>query len=316
MSLVRAVDVENGYGPATALVISSEIRKPEPGPGEALVKVKCFGINRMDLSQRNGQYEIPSPASKILGVEFSGEIVGLGDQMVNDQSAQDQNFQTGDEVFGLIYRGAYAEYVCVSTLMIIRKPKSISWKVAAGIPEVWITALQAMKVAGGFKASNSILWHAGASSVSIAGIQLSKALGASTIYATAGSEAKLSLCKGVDIIIDFVGQDYFQQNLNSAAKDGRVVIVGLLSGPKTAGSINLSPFVKQRIRVEGSRLRSRDLNYQKTLCDMLVSDVLPRIIDWTFNIQMEKVFDWHNIQAAHLLMESNTIMGKIVCKVT
>jgi NADPH:quinone reductase-like Zn-dependent oxidoreductase len=226
--------------------------------------------------------------------------------------------------------------------MIIHKPESISWEVAAGIPEVWITALQAMRLIGEFTSSKSILWHAGASSVSIAGIQLSKALGASAIYATAGSEAKLDLCKslgatsawnhrtcdweeelkkvtngkGVDIIIDFIGQDYFQQNLTSTAKDGRIVIVGLLSGPKTTEGVDLSPFVKQRIRVEGSRLRSRDLSYQKTLRDMLVRDVLPRFVDGTFNLQMEKVFDWHEIQAAHLLMESNTITGKIVCRVT
>jgi NADPH:quinone reductase-like Zn-dependent oxidoreductase len=311
----------------------------------------------MDLTQRNGQYEIPPQASKVLGVEFSGVIEDMGDQEVDSET-----FYRGDKVFGLTYGGkraehklgcqtftyssmllgAYAEYVCVSTLMIIHKPEAISWEVAAGIPEVWITALQAMRVVGGFEATKSILWHAGASSVSIAGIQLSKVLGASAVYATAGSDAKLDLCKslgatdawnhrtsdweqelkkatngkGVDIIIDFVGQDYFQRNLNSTARDGRVVIVGLLSGPKTQGPVDLSLFVKQRIRVEGSRLRSRDLTYQKVLRDILVRDVLPRFVDGTFNHRMEKIFDWKDIQAAHLLMESNTIMGKIVCRVT
>jgi NADPH:quinone reductase-like Zn-dependent oxidoreductase len=310
----------------------------------------------MDLTQRNGQYEIPPHASKILGVEFSGVIEDMGDQV-----ADNETFYHGDEVFGLTYGGkrvehkircptythlsirlgAYAEYVCVSTLMLIHKPQTISWEIAAGIPEVWITALQAMRLVGGFEASKSILWHAGASSVSMAGIQLSKALGASAIYATAGSDAKLDVCKslgaadawnyrtsdwekelknatdarGVDVIIDFVGQNYFQKNLNSTARDGRVVIVGMLSGPKTSEGVDLSPFVKQRIRVEGSRLRSRDLAYQKTLRDMLVRDVLPLFVDGTFNFKMEKVFDWHDIQAAHLLMESNTIMGKIVCRI-
>ena len=198
-----------------------------------------------------------------------------------------------------------------------------------------------MSLIGGFTAGKSILWHAGASSVSIAGIQLSKALGASSIYATVGSQVKVDFCKslgadevwnyresdweaevkratdgrGVDVIIDFVGKDYFQSNLNSAARDGRVVIVGLLSGPKTKEGIDLSPFVKQRIRVEGSRLRSRDVEYQSKLRDILVRDALPKFIDDTLKVPLEKVFDWHKIQEAHLLMESNTIMGKIVCRV-
>ena len=220
----------------------------------------------------------------------------------------------------------------------------MSWEVAAAIPEVWITALQAMDLIGGFSAGKSILWHAGASSVSIAGIQLSKALRASAIYATVGTQEKVKFCKslganavwnyresdwaqelqtttggkGVDIIIDFVGQKYFQMNLNSAAQDGRVVIVGLLSGAKIANDqkeIDLSPFVGKRLRVEGSRLRSRDLVYQRALRDHLVEEVLPKFIDGTLEVVIEKVFDWNEIQAAHRLMESNTIMGKIVCKV-
>ena len=227
--------------------------------------------------------------------------------------------------------------------MLIHKPQEIPWEVAAGIPEVWVTAIQAMELIGGFSPGKSILWHAGASSVSIAGIQLSKVLGASAIYATVGSQEKVDLCrslgattvwnyresnweqevskitndKGVDIIIDFVGQNYFQMNLNSAGKDGRVVIVGMLSGAKVSGKdIDLSPFVTKRLRVEGSRLRSRDLEYQRVLRDMLVKDALPGFIDGKFQVPIEKVFDWRDIQGAHSLMESNTIKGKIICKVT
>lgn len=122
--------------------------------------------------------------------------------------------------------------------------------------------------------------------------------------------------KGVDIIIDFVGQSYFQKNLNTTALDGCVVIVGLLSGPKTTDGIDLTPFVKNRIHVEGSRLRSRSVEYQEKLRDMMVRDALPRFIDGTLNVPIEKVFDWTDIQEAHQLMESNTSMGKIICKVT
>jgi NADPH:quinone reductase-like Zn-dependent oxidoreductase len=352
-------DIKGGKGPASSLFLSNEIPKPVPGAGQVLVRVKYFGINRMDLTQRAGLYQVPPQAGPILGVEFSGVIEELGDRSV---TGSDESFKVGDDVFGLAYggtftyptnlpksvslilvSGAYVEYVSVSTLMLIHKPQEIPWEVAAGIPEVWVTATQAMELIGGFSAGKSILWHAGASSVSIAGIQLSKALGASAIYATAGSQEKVDLCKslgtteawnyratnwekevkaitngqGVDIIIDFVGQDYFQMNLNSAATDGRVVIVGMLSGAKISQKeVDLSPFVTKRLRVEGSRLRSRDLAYQRVLRDLLVKDVVPRFLNGTFKVLVEKVFDWHEIQAAHTLMESNTIKVKLICKVT
>jgi NADPH:quinone reductase-like Zn-dependent oxidoreductase len=105
-------------------------------------------------------------------------------------------------------------------------------------------------------------------------------------------------------------------NLNSAACDGRIVIIGLLSGPRTSAGIDLSPFLKQRIRIEGSRLRSRDVEYQVNLRNMLVRDALPKLVDGSLKAPIVRVFDWHDVQEAHRLMESNTIMGKIICQVT
>jgi NADPH:quinone reductase-like Zn-dependent oxidoreductase len=232
--------------------------------------------------------------------------------------------------------------------MLIAKPPSMPWPVAAGVPEVWITALQALSVVGEFSSGKSVLWHAGASSVSVAGIQISKALGATAIYATVGSDEKVRFCeslgatkawnyssrnwevelrketdgKGVDIIVDFIGQKYWQMNLNSTALDGRIVILGLLSGGRiTAGEdgntlVDLTPLVHKRLRVEGSLLRSRSLEYQRLLRDRLVQDLLPRFVDGTFQVPIERVFDWTEIQDAHSLMESNTIKGKVVCQVT
>jgi NADPH:quinone reductase-like Zn-dependent oxidoreductase len=176
-------------------------------------------------------------------------------------------------------------------------------------------------------------------------IQLGKAIGAPAIYATVATQKKVELCqslgataawnywesdweqevkaatkgKGVDIIIDFVEQKYFQKNLNSAARDGRIVIIGLLSGAKISNEqndIDLSHFVTKRLRVEGSRLRSRDLKYQRALRGRLVKDALPGFLDGRLKVRIEEDFDWNEIQAAHRLMESNTIMGKIVCRVT
>ena len=122
--------IKGGKGPADALYIDN-IPVPEYGPSQALVKVKAFGLNRMDLLQREGQYPVPPQAPATLGVEFSGTIAQLGDGATED-------FKVGDEVFGLAYGGAYAEYIAVATGMLIHKPEELSWEEAAGIPEVLI----------------------------------------------------------------------------------------------------------------------------------------------------------------------------------
>lgn len=183
------------------------------------MKLKTHSIDR------SGKYPVPPQAPKTLGVEFSGTIEELAE-------GSERGFKKGDEVFGLAYGGAYAEYIAVSTHMLVHKPKELSWEECAGIPEVYITAIQAMYQIGEFEPGKSILWHAGASSVGIAGQQLSRENGASGVYATARSDAKTKFCteklgtnaaynttttkwdeevlkatngKGVDIIVDFIG---------------------------------------------------------------------------------------------------------------
>ena len=126
---MRAVDVRDGKGPISALYINSDSAIPKPTGSQALVKIRAFGLNRMDLLQREGHYPVPPQAPKILGVEFSGEIEELG-------SDSESGFKKGDAVFGLAYGGAYAEYIAVSTHMLIHKPDELSWEESAGIPEV------------------------------------------------------------------------------------------------------------------------------------------------------------------------------------
>ncbi|KAK1561481.1 chaperonin 10-like protein [Colletotrichum navitas] len=234
---MKAVDIKGGRGPKENLHIRSDMPKPIPGEGEVLVKVKAFGINRMDTIQRIGDYPLPPQAPKTLGVEFSGTIQAFG-------PGSHGLFKQGDEVFGLAYGGAYAEFIAVNHQMLLHKPTSLTWEQAAGIPETWITATQALFLVGEFAAGKTVLWHAGVSGVSIAGIQLAKDAGAAAVYATAGSRAKCDFVvreigataafdyktedwvarikettngKGVDVIIDFIGGSYFQKNLNVTA---------------------------------------------------------------------------------------------------
>lgn len=187
-----------------------------------------------------------------------------------------------------------------------------------------------------------MLWHAGASSVSIAGIQLSKAAGASAVYCTAGSQEKIDFCvnelgatagfnyktqdwakeiakatddKGVDIIIDFIGATYFQGNLDAAAKDGHIVNLAAMGGIKLPEGVDISAFVRKRLRFEGSSLRSRDADYQGKLRDKLET-YLPKFEDETLKIFVEKIFPWEEVVDAQKLMESNKTKGKIICTIS
>jgi NADPH:quinone reductase-like Zn-dependent oxidoreductase len=119
--------------------------------------------------------------------------------------------------------------------------------------------------------------------------------------------------KGVDVIVDFIGANYFQDNLNTAALDGRIVLLGLMSGSNISTGLDISHILKRRIRVEGSTLRSRDANYQGKLRDLLVEIALPKFIDGTLKVFVEKVFRFEEIVQAHKLMEQNTTKGKIIC---
>jgi NADPH:quinone reductase-like Zn-dependent oxidoreductase len=289
----------------------------------------------MDVLQREGHYPVPPQAGPILGVEFSGTIESLGPEVK-------ESFKKGDEVFGLAYGGAYAEYVAVSTHMLLHKPGHLSWEEAAGVPETWITATQAMYLVGEFAKGKRILWHAGASSVSIAGVQLSKVGGAKEIYVTAGSQDKIDFCvkelgatagfnyktqdwskeilkatkdQGVDVIIDFVGQNYFQGNLDVAARDGHVVTLGALSGTKLPAGVDIGAFVRKRVRYEGTTLRSRDLDYQGRLRDKL-EEYIPQFEDGTFKIYVDNAFPWEKVIEAHKLMEKNVTKGKIICTIS
>lgn len=289
----------------------------------------------MDILQRHGKYPLPPQAPDTLGVEFSGTIDSFG-----PGAEGSHGFRVGDEVFGLAYGGAYAEYIALSTAMLIKKPQSMSWEVAASIPEAWITALQALTLIGEFSKGKSVLWHAAASGVSLAGLQLSRLLGASEIYATAGSDEKCDYVsremgvnaafnyrttdwskailertggKGVDVVIDYVGKDYFQKNIDVAAKDGRIVLLAFLSG-SIVEKVDISGLLRKRVRVEGSTLRSRDVEYQGKLRDILEKYV-PDFEAGRLKAVVDTVLPWEEIQKAHELMEANKNKGKIVCTI-
>lgn len=207
--------------------------------------------------------------------------------------------------------------------------------------QTWITAVQALHVVGEFSAGKSVLWHAGASGVSLAGIQLSRQIGASAIYATAGTDQKCAFLvnemgvtaafnyktedwaakikaltgeTGVDLIVDFVGANYFQKNIDTAAKDGRIVQLATLGGRKV-DSLDISQILYKRLRIEGSTLRARSLEYQGRLRDYL-EQYLPAFESGELKVVIDTVLPWEQIQEAHRLMEKNATSGKIICTIS
>ncbi len=234
----------------------------------------------------------------------------------------------------------------MSTKTLLHKPAFLSWEEAAGLPETWFTATQALFFVGEFCAKGrpggeSVLWHAGASAVSIAGIQLSRRAGASAVYGTAGSDAKCDFIvgtlgaaaafnyktqdwsrevlaatggRGVDMIIDFVGGDYVQKNLDTAARDAHIVCLGLMGGSKIK-DLDISQILRKRLRVEGSSLRSRDTEYQGRLRDRLQT-YLPDFENGSLKVFVDKVFPWEQIRDAHEYMAQNASTGKIICTIS
>ncbi|GAA5857542.1 hypothetical protein JCM8547_009330 [Rhodosporidiobolus lusitaniae] len=336
MPVMRAIQV-NGEGQKAEDLHMGEAERPvvEKGSDKVLVKIKAFGINRMDIMQRMGKYPLPPGASPIIGVEFSGTI----------EEAGTSDFKVGEPVFGLATGGAYAEYIAVPAGMVIGKPDHVSWVQAAAVPENWLTAYQALFKIAEMKEGQSVLIHAGASGVGLAAIQLAKAFGAGLIIATAGTDekvkfveqhgakgvnyktqnfaeevAKLTNKEGVNVVIDFVGQDYWTKNIDSLARDGRMVMLGLLSGPKTKDPLDLSQLLYKRLRIEGTTLRSRSLEYQTQLLQDFSKKALNKVFSKCgggegLDLVIHKVYDWENIVDAHLEMEQAKNVGKIICEI-
>ncbi|KAG2009941.1 quinone oxidoreductase [Coprinopsis cinerea AmutBmut pab1-1] len=334
---MRAILIRDEYGPAENLYIG-EVEQPAPRAEQVLVKVKAFGLNRMDISQREGKYPPPPGASKILGVEFSGIVTELGSDVVG--------WKIGDEVLGLVGGGAYAEYVVAPQKNLMKKPAHLTWAEAASIPENFLTAFQALVLIGEICANDHVLVHAGASGVGIAVIQLARLYRAQTVIATTSTEEKIrrllsipngathaanykvedfsAVVKhitkghGADVVIDFVAQSHFIKNLDAMAMDGRMTMLALLSGA-TVHSVDLSPILFKRLRIQGSTLRSRSPAYQAELISRLDKEVLPVITgengDGSVRIYIHKVYGWNEIIEAHKEMEANKNFGKIVVEV-
>ncbi|KAI8989965.1 NADPH:quinone reductase-like protein [Pilobolus umbonatus] len=312
-----------------------EVSTPVPTDTQILIKVKYFALNRMDILQREGKYPVSADFSPILGVEASGVVEDVGQKV--------KLFKKGDEVFGLMTGGAYAQYAVMEESLTMHKPDTLSMVEAAAIPETWFTAYQALFTVGEMKKGQDVLIHAGASGVGLAAIQLAREAGAKNIFVTVGSDDKVKFCqelgarainykqedwcqiikqetsgKGVDILIDVVGKNYWQSNMDILAVDGHMVILASMSGT-IIDKMDISILLRKRLRIEGSNLRIRSVEYQSILRDAVYNEVVVKHMathDGQMKVFIDKVFPWEQIIDSHQYLESNVSKGKVVIKVT
>ncbi|MGB9753420.1 MAG: NADPH:quinone oxidoreductase [Roseiflexus castenholzii] len=300
---------------------------PTPGPDELLVRVRATAVNRADLLQRRGVYAPPPGASPILGLELAGEVVTPTGQ-----------WRAGDRVMAVVTGGGYAELAVVPAGMAMRIPENLSFEEAAAIPEAFLTAFLNMFTLSALQAGETVLIHAGASGVGTAAIQLARVAGA-RVFATAGSAEKLALCRelgaelvinyreesfamrvleatggrGVDLILDFVGAPYWQQNTAALALDGRLQLIGFLGG--STGQIDLGPIMTKRLRVTGATLRRTPLSQKIALTADFVAFAHDRLARGELRPIIDTIYPLRNAAEAHRVMEANRNAGKLVLRV-
>ncbi|MDE0654145.1 MAG: NAD(P)H-quinone oxidoreductase [bacterium] len=324
---MRAV-VLTGYGGPEVLRLA-DVAAPVPGPDDVLVEVASTALNRADVLQRMGRYPGPETEIEILGLEFAGRVAEVG--------ARVRSLATGDPVMGLTNGGAYAERLVTHERMTLRPPAGLALADAAAIPEVWITAWDALVCQGGLTSGRVALVHGGGSGVGTAAIQLGKALGA-TVVATA-SAAKLAGCRrlgadlaidyrsedfvqavrdlsdgrGADVVLDIVGGDNLGRNLAALAVCGSIVQVGLLGGGEAA--ISLGRLMSRRARLVGTVLRSRAPEEKIALSRRFEAEILPLFESGRLRPVIDRRYGIDQVVEAHHYMQSNENFGKILLDV-
>lgn len=314
------------YGDPSVMYIG-EAPKPIIDENEVLIKVAAAGVNRPDILQRQGGYPPPKGASEILGLEVSGKIVEIGRNI-------DLDFK-GREVCALVTGGGYAEYVKTTLATILPIPKGLNVVDAAAIPETFFTVWTNLFDSGSLKKNETLLIHGGASGIGITAALIAKAMGIKFLT-TVGSVKKKKFMeqlgstltinyqnedfeevikkelKGVDVILDIVGGEYFQKNINILNKFGRLINIAYLQGPVVKA--NLLPIMLKRLIVTGSTLRIRSDEEKQNIRDSIKTYIWPLFENKTINMIIDKKFSFNDVKKAHEYMENNENIGKLLLK--
>jgi putative PIG3 family NAD(P)H quinone oxidoreductase len=305
---------------------------PKPTGAQVLVNVKTSALNRADLLQRRGFYPAPKGfPERILGLEFAGEVAEIG------ETAKD--FRIGDSVFGITAGGAQAEFLLTEESLLAKIPKNISFTEAAAIPEAFITAHDAIFSQANLQTDETLLIHAVGSGVGLAALQLAKVKNIKT-FGTSRTQDKLDKCRafgldeailvsddanfaemikektgkrGVDVILDLVGANYFAANLESLALKGRMMLIGTVSG-RTA-ELNFGLALAKRAKIIGTVLRSRSTEEKAEAARKFSEEVVPLLEKGLIKPNIDRAFSIKDIRAAHEYLESNESFGKVILMV-
>lgn len=325
---MKAVIITSHGGPEVLDV--REVETPgRPTADRVRVRVRAAGLNRADVLQRQGHYPAPPGyPPDIPGLEFAGEVDEVGEQV--------GWWKKGQRVFGITAGGAQAEYVVVPENHLAEIPKNLDWAEAAAVPEVFITAHDALFTRANLQPGETMLVHAAGSGVGTAAIQLTRAVGAKA-FGTSRTADKLERAKqyglsaatvvneqqgfvaavhewtnglGVNVIIDLVGAAYFEGNLNALASRGRLVLVGTTAGAQA--TLDFAAVMRKRLTIIGTVLRARNAEEKATATRLFASHVVPLLADGTVRPVIDRVYKLEEIREAHARMESNESFGKIV----
>jgi putative PIG3 family NAD(P)H quinone oxidoreductase len=322
---VKAVVLRSYGGPE--VLTFEDVADPEPGPDEVLVEVRATALNRADLLQRMGAYPDPRRGLdlEIPGLEFAGTVRAVGRRVTR--------WKIGDRVMAIDAGGAYAELVCTHERQLMPVPDAVTLADAAAIPEVFLTAWDALVLQGGLTSGRWALVHAGASGVGTASIQIAKAIGAR--IAVTCSAGKIDACRalgadlvierspndwatelvaavpaGVDVVLDVVGGDEVDRNLRVVALKGTIVQVGLMGGAST--QVNVGAILAKRVRWIGTTLRARPLEEKASVTQRFIAEMLPLFDLGRLRPVVDSRFAFADIAHAHEYMASNANTGKIL----
>ena len=306
-------------------LIITKANKPVPRDNEILIKIKAAGLNRADIAQKNGLYPPPPGASEVLGLECSGVVESVGKEV--------KSKKPGDEVMALLGGGGYAEYVTCHEFHAINKPKNLNWIEAASIPEVYATCWLNLFLEASMQQGDKVVFHAGASGIGTAGIQLANVFDCES-FVTAGTEEKIKFCLnlgasdgeirsnnifskikewapgGVNIILDPVGGEYFERNLDVLSVEGKLIIIGLMGGAKA--NLNLGLLMVKRQKIIGSTIRARSNETKNVVMQELSEKVIPLFESGTLKPIIHETFYFSECNQAQEMMEANENIGKII----
>lgn len=304
----------------------AERPRPEPAPGEALIRVRAAGVNRPDLLQLEGRYPPPPGASDILGLECAGEIEATG--------ADVTRWRKGDSVCALLTGGGYAQYATAPEGQCLPVPDGLDFVQAASLPETYFTVWSNVIERGGLKPNESILIHGGASGIGVAAIQIAKTWGA-RVMVTAGSDAKCQACLnlgadlavnyktqdfvtearafapgGIDVVLDMVGGDYVARNLDALAPEGRHVSIAVQRGARA--EIDVFKVMVKRLTLTGSTLRARDPAFKAGVARALEAQAWPWLAQGRITAILDSTFPLQDANDAIERLKSGAHIGKIV----